>query len=276
MLAKLVAWGETREAARWRLLQALRESVLLGVPTNRAFLTSVLDQPRFVAGGADTGFLLHSGVGAGHGASAATLALAAALLFHEGDRYSGPDEWRNWRSTGPAPTPMRLALEDRRWPVNVEPAGARAYVVHVEGASIPVALSKAKAQAPIDVTIDGVRRRVAVAMEDRTLHLGTVDGDWAVRDASHDRTRATRADSDGQVRAPLTGRVAHVAVAGGEEVRRGQLLVLMEAMKMEHRILAPVDGRIVELRAVVGMQASAGTVLLLIAPSHAPEQSRAA
>ena len=267
MLAKLVAWGETRDAARLRLVQALHGTVLLGVPTNRAFLASVLEHPCFVAGEADTNFLSETRVSI---ASPTThrrhLALAAAFLFHGGDRFRGPEEWRNWRSTAPAPTSMRLAIEDRLVPVVVEPGGARDYTVEVAGERFAVHLP-AVALGTIDVTIDGLRERVTVAIDAGPLHLGTAEGDCVARDATHDRTRAGQAASDGIVRAPLTGRVAQVVAKAGAHVAPGQLLVVMEAMKMEHRILAPVAGRVVEVRAAIGMQASAGATLLRVQPA---------
>jgi geranyl-CoA carboxylase alpha subunit len=276
MLAKLVAWGETREAARRQLVRGLRETVLLGVPTNRTFLALALEHPCFVAGRVDTEFL--TGMRASRVAPTSPAkgwALAAALLFEIGDRFRGPEEWRNWRSTGPAPTSMRLAVDDRLVPLTVEPAGAHDYAVEIAGERFAVRLPTVTAGTS-DATIDGVRQPFAAAMDAGTLHLATAGGDWVARDATHDRTRATKAVSDGVVRAPLTGRVLQVMVEAGAQVTRGQLLVVMEAMKMEHRILAPGDGRVVELRAAIGMQASAGATLLQVqaatpAASPSPE-----
>jgi geranyl-CoA carboxylase alpha subunit len=276
MLAKLVAWGETREAARRQLVRGLRETVLLGVPTNRTFLALALEHPCFVAGRVDTEFL--TGMRASRVAPTSPAkgwALAAALLFEIGDRFRGPEEWRNWRSTGPAPTSMRLAVDDRLVPLTVEPAGAHDYAVEIAGERFAVRLPTVIAGTS-DATIDGVRQPFAAAMDAGTLHLATAGGDWVARDATHDRTRATKAVSDGVVRAPLTGRVLQVMVEAGAQVTRGQLLVVMEAMKMEHRILAPGDGRVVELRAAIGMQASAGATLLQVqaatpAASPSPE-----
>jgi geranyl-CoA carboxylase alpha subunit len=265
MLAKLVAWGETREVARLQLVRGLRETVLLGMPTNRAFLASVLEHPRFVAGEADTGFVAEEARVPSTSSTppGQTLALAAALLFEIGDRFRGPEEWRNWRSTGPAPTSMRLAVDDRLVPLTVEPAAAHDYAVEIARERFAVRLPTVIV-GTIDATIDAVRQRVAVAMDADTLYLGTAAGDCVARDATHDRARATQATSDGAVRAPLTGRVVQVMVEAGAQVTRGQLLVVMEAMKMEHRILAPGDGRVVELRASIGMQASAGVMLLQV------------
>jgi geranyl-CoA carboxylase alpha subunit len=265
MLAKLVAWGETREVARLQLVRGLRETVLLGMPTNRAFLASVLEHPRFVAGEADTGFVAEEARVPSTSSTppGQTLALAAALLFEIGDRFRGREEWRNWRSTGPAPTSMRLAVDDRLVPLTVEPAAAHDYAVEIARERFAVRLPTVIV-GTIDATIDAVRQRVAVAMDADTLYLGTAAGDCVARDATHDRARATQATSDGAVRAPLTGRVVQVMVEAGAQVTRGQLLVVMEAMKMEHRILAPGDGRVVELRASIGMQASAGVMLLQV------------
>jgi geranyl-CoA carboxylase alpha subunit len=269
MLAKLVAWGETREAARRQLVCALRETVLLGIPTNRAFLATLLEHPRFVAGDADTGWVSDMRAETTTAPTPArTLALAAALLFEQADRWRGPEEWRNWRSTGPAPSTIRLAVEARRVEAIVQPVARRDYVIEVTGERFEVCLPATRG-ALTHATVDGARQRVAATIEGGMLHLATAAGDCVVRDATHDRTRPRAGTSDGIVRAPLTGRVVDVAVSPGVLVSEGQVLVVMEAMKMEHRILAPVEGRVLEVRAFSGLQASVGMTLVHLQPAGA-------
>ena len=268
MLAKIVAWGETREEARLKLAEALRRTVLLGVPTNRAYLAQAIAHPTFVAGEATTGFVADALPPASDGApDPRALALAATLLYESGLPYEGPPEWFNWSSTGVRAKPMRLEVRGRRFDALVEPTERHAYRVAVAGASVAISL-QGSADGSVEVGMDGVRATVAAVASDGTVEIALPGADLVVRDATGDPAASAGGGSDGVVRSPMNGRVVAVNVAPGQTVARGDVLAAVEAMKMEHAIEAPVAGKIVEVPVAAGTQVMPGAVLVRIEPAQ--------
>jgi geranyl-CoA carboxylase alpha subunit len=267
MLAKIVAWGETREAARLRLAEALRNTVLLGVPTNRDYLAHALSHPIFVAGEATTAFIAEAALPAESRApDARALALAAALLCENATAYSGPAEWFNWSSTGVRAKPVRLEVQRRSCDATVEPTGRHAYRVEVGESVVPVVLHGLR-DGRAEVEVDGVRSAVAAVVSQGTAWLALPELDVAVRDATGDPAASARGGADGIVRSPMNGRVVAINVAAGDMVERGRVLASVEAMKMEHAIEASVSGRVVEVPVAVGAQVAPGAVLVRIEPT---------
>jgi geranyl-CoA carboxylase alpha subunit len=268
MLAKIVAWGETREAARLRLAEALRNTVLLGVPTNRDYLSQALSHPVFVAGEATTSF----GVdvlppAADRAPEARALALAAALLYDEGTAYDGPAEWFNWSSTRVRAKPIRLESHRRFYDATVEPTGRHAYRVKLGESIVPVALHGAR-DGRAEVEVDGVRSMIAAVVSQGVVRLALPHLDLTARDATGDPAASARGGSDGFVRSPMNGRVVAIEVAAGEVVERGRVLAAVEAMKMEHAIEAPVAGKVIEVPVALGAQVTPGVVLVRIEPQE--------
>jgi len=112
---------------------------------------------------------------------------------------------------------------------------------------------------------NGQMQRVVQARNSAGIHLHSAGRAWCFVPVDPRRTRAQDGGS-GAVTAPLTGRIAAVGVAVGDTVQAGQTLVVLEAMKMEHRLSAPFAGRITELSAQVGGQARAGSKLAQVQP----------
>ncbi|MCX7892149.1 MAG: acetyl-CoA carboxylase biotin carboxylase subunit [Burkholderiales bacterium] len=267
MLAKLVAWGATREEARRRLAAALAETVLLGVPTNRGYLAAAIAHPVFVAGRATTGFVAeHLPPAAEHAPDPAALALGAALLYERASPWRGPAEWFNWTSTGVRAKPMRLEWHGRKFDATVEPTGRHAYRVTVAGATVAVALPGERG-VRIEAEVEGVRRIVSAVIAEDGIDIALPEGDLRLRDATYDPAAAAATGADGVVRSPMNGRVAAVAVAAGQTVARGDLVVAIEAMKMEHAIEAPVAGRVAEVAVAAGAQVTPGALLARIEPA---------
>ncbi|WP_395111460.1 acetyl/propionyl/methylcrotonyl-CoA carboxylase subunit alpha [Actinomadura sp. SCN-SB] len=284
MLAKLIAWGPTRAAAARRLRAALAGARLHGVTTNRDLLVRVLSEPVFLGGGATTGYLDEIGpdVLAAPLADADGVrlsALAAALADAEANRSAAPvlgglpPGWRNLPSQ-----PQRKAYETADGTViEVAYRLARDGALLAEGHE-DVALVSARADA---VTLDaaGVRYAFAVrAVRDErsreSLGTGEVYVDSALGPVAL-RARPRFADpsdlvAPGSLLAPMPGTVVRVETEAGAEVTEGQTLVVLEAMKMEHRITAPAAGTVTELNAAEGRQVEAGAVLAVITPAQDP------
>ncbi|UYN97020.1 MAG: acetyl-CoA carboxylase biotin carboxylase subunit [Enhydrobacter sp.] len=231
MIAKAIAHGATREQARARLVQALRRTVVLGPTTNRHFLIRLLEHPEFAAGCATTSFIGKHEFPAPE-ISEHDWQLAAGLLWHHSARRF-PPALRGWRNSNPEPTPIRLAAGaiERVVRVAIAPADAIDVPHHIDGTDIVVDL-------------DGN----SVRFTDRT----------------YAPPAAATAGSDGKLRAPMDGRIVAIRVAPGDAVARGQTLVVLEAMKIQHQLKAPIDARIEAISVTEGQQVSNRAVLVIL------------
>ncbi|MGY1726364.1 biotin carboxylase N-terminal domain-containing protein [Geodermatophilus sp. SYSU D01062] len=273
MLAKVVAWAPDRTSAALALAGALARARLHGLTTNRDLLVRVLRSGAFLAGETDTGFLDRHGLDvlaaplvddAGRRVHAVAAALAgAALRRAAAPALAGlPSGWRN------NPTVPQTTAFD---------AGTVHYRLHRDGVTADVDGE------PVDLAVLGTEvtgpGRVRLAVETGGLR-GTyevhVDGDRSFVDGPDGATALTElprfpepsaAVAPGSLTAGMPGAVTRVAVAEGDEVRAGQLVLVLEAMKMEHPVVAPADGVVTSLHADVGAQVETGAVLAVVTPT---------
>ena len=267
LLAKIVAHGATREEARARLLRAVRDSVVLGCVTNAPFLAEALARPEFAAGQATTGFLDRAfprGFSPA-GPDVRDFALAAALLMRAGQRaamaragFIARDQL-GWSS---APLlPRDLALEAGGATVHLR-IGARPGGWHVQagGEEFGIAMDEGGEDGPLTVRIDGCAFEAVARVSGGRVHLAL-----GGRRTTFRRLRAGAADgaegAGGLIRAPMPGLVREIAVRPGQAVEKGDTLAILEAMKMQHRIVAVVSGTVTRLCVEAGQQVAAGTVL---------------
>jgi 3-methylcrotonyl-CoA carboxylase alpha subunit len=269
MIAKIIAQAPTREEALARLAAALRDVVVAGPRVNTSFLKALAEHPEFRAGRFDTGFidrhlaaLLHLDPGDEARAVAHTVAV---LLNRERRRIADaqPEQklpsGANWRDPWSANDGFALG-----------PARTVAIDIMVDG----VARQASIAWGPggVEVTIDGVTGGIATSGAGRVIEVA--DGAVVVAGGRQQHVALMRYDmvdarhlgGDGVVRAPMNGKVVAVFVASGQPVKKGARIALMEAMKMEHSLTAPVDGIITEVAAVAGTQAVEGAALARIRP----------
>ena len=266
LLAKIVAHGETRAEARARLVAALKETVTLGVVTNRDFLIAALEHPDFVAGEATTAFIGENGEGLLDGAvGESDLALAAALFAGVGDERPSPA----WRAT-----PLKLECGGKANPLLVKRRDLTPTAdpslqggggdFSITGLSRPVSVALTKPDTSrIRFAIDGVEHSATIARDGDALWLdaGRI---VCVRDITYAPPRRAMEGGDGVVTAPMTGMVSRVFVAPGDRVKRGDLLVVLEAMKMEHNVLAAIDGAVTGVSVAPGQQVAARALLAKI------------
>jgi geranyl-CoA carboxylase alpha subunit len=242
MIAKLIAHGATREEARTRLVRALRETVVLGPVTNRHFLIRLLEHREFAAGKATTAFIGRHFSGDALEPPAVTerhWALAAALLWRQSaERY--PPALRGWRNSNPEPTPIRLA------------------VGNVERTIAVAAHEAAKVDTNMPFHIDG--DDIIVDLDTHTVRFC---------DKTYAPPTAAMAGSDGKLRAPMDGRVVAIKVAAGDSVTRGQTLIVLEAMKIQHQLKAVLDATVESVAVQEGQQVSNRTVLVTMAADAA-------
>ncbi|WP_136043889.1 MULTISPECIES: ATP-binding protein [unclassified Microbacterium] len=237
MIAKVIAFADDRETALARLDEALARTVVLGVETNIAFLRTLCCDPRVVAGDLDTGLIETLLPLAVVRPSPAQLAAAADAVEVPSEPRRTSDLWRElpgWRlgAENAAPGDFVALTDDDEM---------------VEAQSAPGATARHPLRAAVDA--DGA---VWVSEEGRTVRLRPIDRRQRMRRrlAAHEAGSAT---TEPEGRAPMPGSVVAVLVADGDPVAAGDPLVAIEAMKMEHQVLAPCDG-VVHLLVAVGDQ----------------------
>ena len=272
MLAKVVAHGPTRSEAVCRLALALERMHLGGVTTNRDFLVATLRHEAFLAGDTTTDFIERNAPAMGSTVAAATtqqLAIAAAMWLQGDNRASArvldrvPSGWRNARM--PAQH-VALAVDDVEHDIGYRRRRDGSFAV--EGGQ--VAIVHRWSPDDLDVEVDGIRRTVRITLaagpSGEHLHLTGGGTTTTFRVVPRFSVPGSEAPSGGLV-APMPGRVLEIRAAVGDTVTKGQTMLLLEAMKMEHHMTAPFDGTVTEVRVATGDQVDNGSVLLVIHPA---------
>ncbi|MDQ2090581.1 acetyl/propionyl/methylcrotonyl-CoA carboxylase subunit alpha [Marimonas arenosa] len=270
MLAKLIASGPDRETARQRLLAALDGTACLGVTTNAGFLSDILAAPDFAAGRVTTGFLktaFPGGVAVSAPASGEIAIAGAMLLWQEMQAACGASLMTDSRllgfaSDGVRPVPLDLAVggevlalrgwvrESMRWRMDAVGWQHEVDLEWIEG-------SKAR------LRLDGVRKEVWFAV-DPAGGLYLQHGARAWRVARVSAGAAGAAAGDGAVLSPMPGQVIALDVSEGDRVERGQRLAVLEAMKMQHQLVADAGGVVETVAVAPGAQVTGGQVIVVI------------
>ncbi|PVY80277.1 geranyl-CoA carboxylase alpha subunit [Cupriavidus alkaliphilus] len=284
MVAKLVAHGADREAARRKLLRAVEDCVLLGVPSNQAFLADCLASAAFAGNDVHTGFVESHMQAALQAAPPPAAVTACAAMLAAGVLALGGKPALLARS--PAQVVLNLAGQSWQAVLRASADGWQVSLARrdVDTPAVDVALRVLRADAAQGTALvecDGVAYPLVFAREPYALHLFQAGRAWqfGLCDPRR-RAHGSGGAANGALQAPLSARIVAVHVAEGERVAAGQPLVVLEAMKMEHIIAAPFAGVVVELAARAGGQASAGALLARVqahadtpvdAHSHAQE-----
>jgi acetyl/propionyl-CoA carboxylase alpha subunit len=235
MIAKLIAHAPTREGASEALAQACAEVEVWPVKTNAGFLARCLDHPDFIAAEVDTGFIEArlEALAATPAPSDAALAVAAAAVMGEDDDLTTEpaSPWRGlagFRMNAPAESTIRLFLGGQ----------------------------------PVDAPLDIGDIEADVLISDDEVVVFEAGEAFVFTARPPFRSLDEAAGGDGQIRSPMPGKLVAVTVAVGDAVTRGQPLVTLEAMKMEHALTAPFDGEVEAISVSVGDQVSEGVVLV--------------
>jgi len=279
MLAKVVAWGETREQARRKLVMALENTVLMGFQTNRGFVTKVLSEETFSQGEARTNFLDGYMVDRKPPAiPPEMIALASALLGGLVDLNPSIDpnatDLSRWR-INPHPTAIVVSTQEQaqelQTTVLVEGEG-KATVKWAEQ-QIEIQLISTGLEAEVQkirFACDGIHQSASALWEGQRLHL-QMGGWYEVFQEEPPKvvSSAGNKSKESRVLAPMNGRVLAVRVQVGDTVQRGQCLMILEAMKLEHELEAPADGVVANLEVAEGDQVATRQLLMEIVPDQA-------
>jgi acetyl-CoA/propionyl-CoA carboxylase biotin carboxyl carrier protein len=265
MLSKVVAWGEDRATALNRLHAALGETQILGLTTNVGFLRRLLVHPDVVAGHLDTELVDRIAPSLVGDAVPPHVVAAAALLQRLLAEPARPivDPWNavdGWRLLGPA----AVASE---WQV-----GGTSVPVAVTGDSVRVGSQNLQASARLEgesLVVDATDGtwRLAWAVDGDVVWLGHQGDTWMLTRLREtiDRTGNAEGAGLGPLTSPMPGTVLAVNVSPGDEVTAGQSIVVVEAMKMEHAVVAPADGTVTEVLVRTGDRVALDQPLAVVA-----------
>jgi 3-methylcrotonyl-CoA carboxylase alpha subunit len=280
MIAKLIVWGRDRDHALARMSQALAGFEVVGPSTNVTFLSRLVACEAFAHAQLDTGLIEREKAVLMPPPSRPPLALraiaAAAVLAGELEETAAEarargrhDPWdlRNgWRPGSLLRRTLPFEAADEPCPVEIEYA-SRGWTVRDGDETICIA----------DVRWDSTQRRLrglvgdrafeaGAMLDDETLHLFTPDGHLTLGYAPPLAHVGEEGADEARLTAPMPGKVIALMVEPGAKVSRGQPLLVMEAMKMEHTISAPADGEVAGIRYGVGEQVQEGAQLIEFAP----------
>jgi acetyl-CoA/propionyl-CoA carboxylase, biotin carboxylase, biotin carboxyl carrier protein len=299
MISKVIAWAEDRTAALAALDEALAEYTALGIDTNVEYLRLLLSDPDVQAGHLDTGLIERKLPGLEFRRAGESELVAAALYALSLDAQnnpapeSGPWQGRNgWRLGAPAPRRISLGTPDggvATVQVSGSPNGGGKATVAVDGGPRRSASLQWSSRHGVELDLDGQHHtfRLAPAYSgpatptwDNPLPGGPAqiflgNNGWScrlevlTREERLERVLAAvqrqEGAADPEVRSPMPGTVVAVPVADGDTVQAGEVLVSVEAMKMEHHLVAPLAGT-VHLSARTGDLVKADQVLATIHP----------
>ncbi|PHR56448.1 MAG: 3-methylcrotonyl-CoA carboxylase [Robiginitomaculum sp.] len=278
MIAKIIAWGETREIATARLRNALVNTRLFGVTTNKAFLVDILDNAVFASGQATTAFIgeaFNAQDLQGSETTAQTCVLASVLNYEYEAKTARENslgvnsELLNWGSQGRLMSEYKYAVGEDDIAFVLTTTGRNCYSAQIDDTLYEVTVKSMSANAAV-LDLNGTRMHVGhmagkngqitIDIGGRIFELQNLCG---ITQSLLDETGG----GGGRVVAPMHGTLLEILVKQGDEVKQGDRLAVLEAMKMQHDILAEVSGNITAVKASQGDQIPAGDVILIIEPT---------
>ncbi|TNE40560.1 MAG: acetyl/propionyl/methylcrotonyl-CoA carboxylase subunit alpha [Alphaproteobacteria bacterium] len=266
MIAKLITWGETRGEAIKQLGRALGAVEVMGVRTNAAFLARVMGHEAFIRGDLDTGFIdQHLGdlVPDTGTPDLGLLALAVRYLLEKEWVRSGKKTADGWR--------LNTSETALSWGVELD-VGDGIVALHVGFAADHLVVSDGTAQVTlagqfdplgrIDALVDG--KRISAVVKEIAGDLQVLCGEhlYALRQIDPLEHGAEEDGGADQLVAPMTGKIIAVNAEAGARADKGDVLLVLEAMKMEHSLAAPGEAVVADVLVSVGDQVEEGQVVL--------------
>lgn len=273
LIAKIIAHGDTRVAARSKLLAALKDAALFGITTNIGFLTRVLADETYIEGCVATGFVsAHKERFSKPEITRNLLAQAVAVQFDldfEASRNRSlfptlpPSHWAS--ATMPS-TPYQCLVGDDEYSFSVTPNGVRGTEVRCGDEVWQIVLEERSDHEAV-LSVDGYKQSLFYhPVSPSHLQVGFGGYVYDVYDKNKLFAGASATQNGGQVTAPMHGNMAEIFTKIGAVVKSGDRIGVLEAMKMRHEIVAPLDGEVTEIFAEAGEQISSGAPLFIIKP----------
>jgi 3-methylcrotonyl-CoA carboxylase alpha subunit len=271
MIAKLIAWGTDRDEAIRRIQSAVAQTEVIGVKTNLTFLQRLVRHPAFIAGDTDTGFIAahRADLLASQAINIHLLAAACARVLHDDTAKCDANPWSSatgWRLNA-AQTRLIEFKEDVASEVATE-AAIECWVHNHHGVQTLTALGEtvpfsyeAKSADVFDVRVSGSAHSVRVIRGGDQLSVVTPETRIGLCLFDPYYFEPEDSGAGGRLTALMPGRVVKVLVEVGATVEKGQPLLIMEAMKMEHTITSPRAGVIERVAFPEGAMVPADAVL---------------
>ncbi|WP_029011809.1 acetyl/propionyl/methylcrotonyl-CoA carboxylase subunit alpha [Niveispirillum irakense] len=270
MIAKLIVWDRDRASAVQRLRRALAETEIAGLNANVPFLSAIAAHPGFLAADLDTRFIERYGddLLPPHAAPAAdVLALASLGLVLSRREPANADPWGAvgglalnlpavdrlaWREPGEGGTTHPVEVEWQR----------DGFLLKQDGRSIKTSGQLDPADGILRATLEGTRVNARWVCQGREVNLFYAGGTYRLLLSDPHAGRDGEASGHGRLISPMPGKVIALLVTEGADVTKGQPIIVLEAMKMEHTLKAPADGKVTDLRYQVGDQVAEGVELV--------------
>ncbi|WMW80393.1 acetyl/propionyl/methylcrotonyl-CoA carboxylase subunit alpha [Undibacterium cyanobacteriorum] len=265
MIAKMIVWGKDRKEALARMAQALAQYQIVGLNSNIGFLSRLVQGEAFSNADLDTGLIeRHHGAlfPAVAPANLSTLAFAAVALIAS-EKQVGNDPWQSstgWRMNSQLQRGLQFEEEQGTHSLSVT-YGQDGWTMAANGASTQVRLVSQAANELV-LAMGEQTMRGTVVRDGEQFHVFT-QGHHTVLHYVDVMAHAGENEAEGgRLTAPMPGKIVAVIAKNGQEVKKGEALLIMEAMKMEHTISAPHDGVVEEVLYTVGDQVTEGAPLL--------------
>jgi len=267
MLAKIIAYGSDRAAACRRLLRALETTTLLGLTSNRSYVYAVLNHPVFQAGELSTAFLADYFADWTEPVGDIPLALIAVTLAQWLEHSQLETNRGYWRNNPNRPQLYRYSVSPGDEPIDVYLTPARhnsTYRMRVaqDAEVITTVEFNEQASGEMVLTVDGHRQRVMLAHAGNTWWVQVKSGEVQLHTLELLPEPKAPADAGGSLRAPMPGVVLAILVEVGQRVQKGDALLKLEAMKMEHTIRTAADGVVETIYFAPGDTVAADTILV--------------
>lgn len=260
MLAKLIAWGDSREEATQTLLDMLHGSRIAGVTTNKDYLIDILASDTFKTGAHRT-HTLDTEIPEQPISNGGAAAVLAALLEAKAHLDFPKSELSGWRTLSQYQQTRIMDVDGDTFSFKLKASRHRiGWLVSVSG-------NETDQSFEIDEThvkISGRRHAYQLFSEGTQHHADIGTAHLSGADITHAPAETAGGAGSGQLKAPMDGQVVALGAKPGDAVKTGDLIIVIEAMKMEHRVCADIDGTLKEVTAAVGDQVKSRAALAVI------------
>jgi 3-methylcrotonyl-CoA carboxylase alpha subunit len=274
MLAKVIAWAPTRDAAIERLNRGLEDTDVRGIITNIAFLSALVTHPQVRANTIDTGFIereLKNLTVSSAAPGDLELCAGVAAILHEEQRVARTEVPSPWRTFGWTPVGRRKRMFSLR---QGQAAEHQVSLRYGKGASTLSSGERelAFAIAPaddggFDLTLDGVKSHIFAVLEGHELYLRTPNGRFDLHWVDPFGGEAEEQVGEDKIVAPLPGTVVALLAREGETLEKGAAILTLEVMKMEQTLRAPYAGVLKKIKCKVGDIVGEGVELAEVEPA---------
>ena len=265
MLAKIISYGETRVEAANKLALALENSHFGGLKTNRDYLISILRSDEFLKGDTTTDFLEKAKIKDEiklNEEEIYFLAIAASMWIQGKNRYESEvlsNLSSGWNNARLPMQEIKLQFDDK--PLTVKYKNNREEIFTTDKNNSVKINSWDKNF--IDVEIDNTRIRSKVTFDNELLLIQSKSGDVLFKILPKFET-VKKVSIEGGLNAPMPGKVVEIKIKKGAKIKKGDTLIILEAMKMEHKVLAPSDGKVKEILIHKDEQVENGATLVVL------------